>query len=394
MKKVIVIPIVAAIVLTSGGVMLASKGTDAVTVAEKQKGSILTAEQVNISFQQVGGKVQQILVQEEQRVKKGDILMVLDSTDIDLQIDKAKTEIAQLDLQIKQTDDSIQLGYKKVGTQEKQATLDIQTAEVSQKQVLDGPRSEDIHKQELAVQAARESYDNAKLTYDRAKQLFESGGAPQATLDSAQTALTLAENAIKQQEDILKKMINGATKEEKAQASLATDRAKTVTQQLDQVKEELENNKINISLLQQKKEAAQVQLKTLEVQKERLTLTAPQDGKILKVLPKVGENVAIGAPVITLETDLFYYDLFVNEKQVAHFKVDGEIKGHVIGLNQEMTGKTRFITAAPQFTNLRMSREKGTADLSSFQVRVYVQKIDSLLPGMTIEVNVDEIATR
>ena len=65
----------------SGAIMLTFKGHDAVTHAQEQKGSILTAEQIHLAFQGVGGRIVNILVQEEQAVKKGDILMLLDPTD-------------------------------------------------------------------------------------------------------------------------------------------------------------------------------------------------------------------------------------------------------------------------------------------------------------------------
>lgn len=49
------------------------------------------------------------------------------------------------------------------------------------------------------------------------------------------------------------------------------------------------------------------------------------------------------------------------------------------------------IAAAPQFASLRMSREKGQADLSMFLVRIAMDANADLLPGMTAEVKLDEI---
>ncbi|MGG1661171.1 HlyD family secretion protein [Brevibacillus sp. NRS-1366] len=394
MKRNLVLAGILGISLVGGGGMLATYGKDAVSVAATQKESILTAEQVNVSFQQVGGRVTQVEVQEEQQVKKGDVLIRLDPTDLDLQIDKAQKDLEQMDVKIKQIEDSVRNGGEKVSTQELQAKLGVESAVTSQQQVNKGARDEDLRRQEIVVADARKSLENAQLTYDRTKKLFDEGAVAKASLDSAETALSTFQNAVAQQEEVLKKLKTGATAEERQQASIAAEKAKTALLQVDQARDDLVNNAMNADILKKQKEAAQVQLKTLQIQRERLTLTSPQDGKVIKVMPKVGENVTTGGTVVLLETDNLYYDIYVSETQVPKFKVGAQVKGHVLALDQELTGDVRFITAAPQFANLRMSREKGQADLSSFQVRVYVKRVADLLPGMTVEVKANEIAAR
>lgn len=394
MKKNVIVPAVAVLLLVGGGAMLMTKGADAITVASAQKGSILTAEQVNVSFQQVGGKVVKVLVQEEQRVKKGDILMQLDQTDTDLEIAKLETDIAQVDAQIKQTKETIQVSYEKLATQEQQATIGIRKAQTSQKQVNDGPRDEDIRQQQLAVQSAKEQYDEIHRNYDRIKQLYTQGAVPKSELDSISTSLSLAQKSVQQAQEALAKMQTGATIEEKMQATLSTEQAKTALSQVEQARHDLNATEIGVEKLQKQKDSLLVQLKSLQVKKERLSLRAPQDGKIVKVVTKEGENVSPGAPVVTLETDEMYYDVYLDEKQVTNIKAGGSFTGHMVALDQDIAGQVRFITQAPQFANLRMSRERGQADLSTFMVRVYVKRSEQLLPGMTVEVNVDEITAR
>lgn len=41
--------------------------------------------------------------------------------------------------------------------------------------------------------------------------------------------------------------------------------------------------------------------------------------------------------------------------------------------------------AAPSFADLRMTREQGQADLTSFKMRVYTDQDPQLLRGMTVE---------
>lgn len=104
--------------------------------------------------------------------------------------------------------------------------------------------------------------------------------------------------------------------------------------------------------------------------------------------------VSANAPVILLESKRYYYDLYLDEYQASRLKPGDEINGSVVVNNKAVNGIIRFITAAPGFADLKMSREKGQADIAAFQVRIYVNPAEHLLPGMTIEVNKDAFLKR
>lgn len=393
-KKSIVIPIILALALGSGGYMLMGSGTDAVTLAAQEKGSIVTSDQVNVSFNQVGGRITNILAQEEQRVKKGDVLAVIDPTDINFQIAKVKTDIESTNVKIQQTKDSLHDGQDKINLQEKQAELGVKSAVTAEDLVNEGTRQEDIKNQEIAVKSAKDNLSINQLNYNRTLQLYNDGAASKASLDAAETQLTLSKNTLDQQQDLLDKLNNGARQQEKELAKQTTDKANIALQQAQQSEEDLTNSAFNVALLQKQKDGLNVQLQTLLVQKERTILKAPSDGKVIRVIPKVGENIAPGAPVFILETNRLYYDFYVDEAQVKNIKVGQKIIGYLPSLGKSVAGNVRFINEAPQFADLRMSREKGQSDLNSFQVRVYLDSNPSILTGMTVEVKMNEIPTR
>ena len=60
--------------------------------------------------------------------------------------------------------------------------------------------------------------------------------------------------------------------------------------------------------------------------------------------------------------------------------------------DKKVAGTIRIITQAPGFADLKMSREKGQADLSAFQVRIYIEPQAGVLPGMTIGVDANEFS--
>lgn len=353
-----------------GGGLLIFMGHDAVTLATEKKEGILTAEQVKISFENIGGRLVKEVVQESQEVKCGDILMVLDSTDIDLSIERLQAQINQVDAQINQLNGSIQIGFAKTSTSEQQTYRQIE-------------------QQKMALDAAKATYDNQLLTYNRKSVLATSGAVSQSELDSAQMALDVAAANVGQQQRLLEKMLAGTSEAEKSQVLSSGNASDIGLPEIAQQRQDLENNKFGVQVLIRQKENLLVQLKELQVKKARLTLRAPEDGKILRIIAKAGEMVAPNAPVILLESKRFYYDIYLDEKQAAHLSVGDDITGHAVANRQAVRGSIRFITAAPGFADLKMSREKGQADLTAYQVRIYADPEENLLPGMTVEVNKD-----
>lgn len=353
-------------ILFVGGIVLGFAGHDAVTLSLEKKEGILSAEQVKLAFENVGGRLVKEAVQESQEVKTGDILMVIDSTDVDLTIERLKTQIAQMEAKIKQMDGSIKIGYQKTSTNETQ-TFRL------------------IEQQKMALDAAQATYANKKIDFERKQALLASGAISQSELDSAKMALEVAVANMGQARRLLEKMLAG-TGEAAKERVLASGNADDIfLAEIDQQRQELENNKLGVQDAIHQKESLLVQLKELLVKKERLTLRAPEDGKILRILAKQGEMISPNAPVVLLESKRFYYDIYVDEKLASRLQVGGEITGKTIAGSRAVPGNIRFISAAPGFADLKMSREKGQADLAAFQVRIYVDPTN-LLPGMTVEV--------
>ena len=134
-----------------------------------------------------------------------------------------------------------------------------------------------------------------------------------------------------------------------------------------------------------------LQLQQLEVQKDRLTLRAPEDGKVLKLLAKQGEIVQADTPVILLESKRQYYDIYVSEKQAVHLHEGQDLAGVAVSDGQPVAGTIRFINQAPGFADLKETREKGQADLTAFQIRIYTDPGQAVRPGQTIEVTGHEL---
>lgn len=364
-KKSTKISLAFILLLFAGGFLLMYKGNDAVAMALKKKEGIVTAEQIKVSFNSVGGRLIKEGVKEAQEVKKGDVLMVLESTDTDLAIAKLKAQIAQLEAQIRSGSGSVAIGFSKTDTTETQSLREID-------------------QQRAAVASARASHENSKLDYQRKQALLAQGAISRSDMDNATMALKVANANVAQQEQLLAKLLGGA----EDTGSTENLSLPSILQQ----RQTVENQQNDVEALRQQKKYLEVQLQELQVQKDRLTLRAPEDAKVLKILSKEGEMISANTPVILLESKRYYYDIYLSEKQAARLKEGGELTGTTVATDAKLSGTIRFITKAPGFADLKMSREKGQADLSAFQVRIYLKPQPGLLPGMTMEVHDDQFA--
>lgn len=353
--------------LIISGVILMYKGNDAVALAIANKEGILTAEQIKLSFDSVSGRMINENVKEGQEVHKGDVLMQLDDTDVSLSIQKTQAQIAQLDAQINSMQGTIAIDYAKADTNEQQSF-------------------NEIDKQRAALEAAKSTYANKQIDYERKVSLVNIGAISKSDFDNATTDLEVAKANVNQQQEALNKLLSGATDTGNTQ----NINLPTIAQQ----RQEAANKANDVSSLEQQRQQLLVQLEELKVQKERLTLKAPEDGKIIKIIAKQGEMISANTPVILLETKRAYYDIYVSEDQAANLHEGDTITGKTVANNLSVDGTIRLIAQAPGFADLKQTREKGQADLSAFQIRIYIEPTDEIKPGMTIGVSDNEFTKR
>lgn len=329
MKKKLIPAIILIAAVLTGGILLSLNGKDAVSVYAQKRDSLLAAEQYNVSFQQVGGRVTEVLAEEGQFVEEGEALIILDTSDMDLQIEKLQTQIETMDYQIGQAQASV--------------------------------KNYDVNVQKKAVETARSSLDVIQNNFDRTTALYNEGAVSESALEDARLRLTTAENAFTQSMETLQKLENNLTV-----------------------------SGMNIPVLEGQRKALDLQMVTLLDQKSRMVLKAPADGVILRVIPKVGENVVANSPCVIQQSRQLYFDLYVPETKVIDFSVGSSVPVLVIATGEEMTGIVRYIVSAPGYTSNRMSRDSSQGDLTSFQMRFALEgDTGNLLPGMTVEVKLD-----
>ncbi|WP_180355035.1 HlyD family secretion protein [Providencia stuartii] len=343
-KKIlkIVITFFLLLIFSSSLIYFGSKN-DSVSIAKKLKSGVLTADKINVSFENVGGKLQERYVEESDFVKKGDVLMQLDSTDLNIEIKKIKAKINAQEALIRKEETAIRTDK-----------LDTDRLEITHWRQIEEIQA-NLNTAKSASQLAKNEMTKMQLTVVR----FE-----------RQLAASLIGSTPEQQQKLTQK--NSAE-------GMTLNSIVSAREQINNRFNQLQQYKAELSLLEE-------ELNQLNVNVQRLTLIAPESGKVLSLVYEPGEIIPSGAPAVIIETERTYVDIYVNENSVNKFQPGTTVTAYAPAIMQSFQGKIRFSDATSSFSDLRMSREKGQADLTSYRVRIYFNKQPQLLTGMTIEV--------
>ena len=345
-KKALLKPLIVFAVLIAVGTtfMVLGPRRDADTLAQSQKYGTLTAEDVNTAFEKVSGKLVSRPAVEGRMVKAGDVLMELDSTDTDTDISIAKTkaQIAENAAAVEEAKRTIETSLTASGTTEKNSWRTIEGAKAN-------------------LDSAIATEKRAKADYDRAKNLITSHAISQASFDSARNTWESAASAVTTARKQLDASTVGASKSDLARLAKTGSAQGMRLAAIADTRASIETQKLKVKQLEAAGEQLKQALAALEVEKSRLTIKAPEDGKILKVMYQVGEIVPAGSPAVLLESNRQYYEIYVSEKD-----------------------------AAPDFADLRGTRERGQADLKSLVARIYVTPQPGVIPGMSIGVKIND----
>lgn len=368
MKTMLKIPLTFLILLIIGSLLIYfGSRNDAVSVAKNIKTGVVTADQVNISFQNVAGTLIKRSVQESQMVKKGDVLMRLDDRDLAISIAQKKAVIQAQEALIRQ----------------ETAAITIDKNEANLTEISNWRNIEEL---QAKLDAAKATKELAMIDHDRMLKLSKTQSVAQSSFDNAKNTLTVANMSVIQLESQLATATIGASSNQ-LQQFLTTKHADGMTLlSVKNLREKINNRQNVVQQLQAQLTQFNAELQQLEVNYQRLTLVAPESGKILKLLYEEGEIIPTGAPAVLLETDRKYVDIYVNENRVSDYAPKTSITAKVPALNTDIQGTVRFAVAAPSFSDLRTTRERGQSDLVLYQVRIYVADNAKLLTGMTLEV--------
>lgn len=269
------------------------------------------------------GRIAEICVTEGDFVHKGDTLAILDVPEVEAQ---------------------------------KRAAEATQDAAKAVSDMADnGARKEQIQAAYQLWQQAVAASDIAEKTYKRLQNLYNEGVISAQKRDEAFAAYKATQAqvlAAKSQYDMAK---SGARNEERKAASDQANAAKNAT---DVVK----------SLLRE----------TVQI--------ATADGEVSEILPKVGELVGLGSPIMSIsEMNDMWGTFNIREDQLNGMKVGDTFKAYCPAFDKEIEMKVYHIKDQGSFAVWKATKTNGQYDIKTFEVKARPSKpVEGLRPGMTL----------
>lgn len=287
------IVIMGSLVLAVGGAAIARYN-----VAVKAPATIRPAGELRVVQAELEGKIQQIVVQENQWVHQGDVIAYLDDTKLQIQKTQLQGSLQQNQLQLSQIESQVRFLNLQMLAEEQSTQTSIAAAEAD---VIRAQR-EHLEKHQTTqadYEEAQTALQQAQADYARHQRLAQAGALSKAQLDEKANAVQVAQIRL-----------------ERAQATLNPARAVVAIAQ-QQVAQQAARGESTLANLRKEREAliqrqAEIQTQLLNDQKElqkietdlqNTAIRATSDGVIFKLnlananqVVRSGESIAQIAP--------------------------------------------------------------------------------------------------
>ncbi len=322
----------------------------------------------------VGGRVSEVLVEEGARVKKGDVLVKLETNEAEVAIDAAQARVMQ----------AVATLYKlEAGARPeeiRQAEAAAARAEAQYQMAQKGSRKQEVRAASSAVDAARAQRDEAKDEFGRVKKLHEGEAASQQLLDRAEHALEAAEALLSTATERLDISVEGARSEEIAMAKAAYDQAAAAR---DLVKNGARSEDIDAA--RAVRDAAETDVRRARIANDEMVVKSPRDAVVESLAIHPGDLVKPGAVASLVDPEDLKVYIYVTALTLGRLRV-----GQKIPLTADAYGPEKFeatvdrIASQGEFT----PRNLQTKEERAHQVFGIKLKLDSasgkLRPGMTV----------
>ena len=268
----------------------------------------------------VGGRLLELPLREGDRVKAGQLVARLDTTDAENDLARARAELASADAQLRL--------------------------------LVAGSRKEDIRQASEQLAGSQAELDAATRDLVRLEGLAERGTATVKARDDARTRRDVAARSVDAMTAVLDRLRAGPRPEE-------------------------------IDAARAKKSVAEAVVATIEQRMVDATVPSPRDGVITSRAAEPGELLLPGALLEVLtDIDHPWLEAYVDEPSLADIKLGDTVTVRVDGREGSLAGKVSFISSVAEFTPKNVQTPEERAKLV-FKVKVSLDNPDGILkPGM------------
>ncbi|MGE5508676.1 MAG: efflux RND transporter periplasmic adaptor subunit [Chitinophagales bacterium] len=159
-------------------------------------GTVKLSGQVNVR-PEVSGTVKAIRVKVGDHVTKGQVLLVLDDSELRDKLAQAKEAVVAAEARLAKAKSDEKVAPSQLQAQVESARAAVVAAELKLKQLKEGAKPEEVDQQKAAVNQARINRDSAEADYKRFKDLYTAGVISKQQYEQTEAKYLTAEEALR-----------------------------------------------------------------------------------------------------------------------------------------------------------------------------------------------------
>ena len=393
---------IAAILIFLFGILLifiwpSSKGSRSIVVD-----GVLDTDQADVSSK-VPGRLMEIMVQEGDGVKAGQLLAILDGAELSAKKEQAQAGLQAAIIQGEQAEIALGLEREKTQSQIEQAQAAVAGTQAAigmaaarLKALENGARPQEKRQAQQALEAALAAYETSEKTYQRIASLAKDGVIAEQKADEVELSYRSAKAGYEAAKARFSLVMEGARTEE---IQAAREQVQELTARLTAAESSLKLadagakmiavREADVRMAEQKIAASRGALDEVNAYLNETRIVSPIDGSVTAVISRKGELVATGYAVFTVaRTDNYWVDVYLDESQWANHKVGDAVSVEIPAMGETVPGKISKLLSAADFATKRASNELGSFDVRSVQLRINLDgEARNLVRGLTARIH-------
>lgn len=347
----------------------------------------------------VSGTVTQLLVNDNQHVRKGDLLLRIDPKDFEISLATAKAEAEQAQLKTYEVQSNIVANQR----QAEARRFEAQSAVASANAGVDKAKAMlSETKLGVALAATEIKQRQAELTrcisdYERYKSLVADRAATMQSFEKAKQDRDVAEANLQAAHEAFKQSKMRVQQATQAVADAQADviRARGSAQSAAAAVAQMEMTKRNLSVQEAAAAKAQSVVQNAATQLSYTNVSAPITGRVGHRTVEVGQQIERGQALMSIVSDEKWVVANFKETQLAKMRPGQEVKIHIDAYpNAHITGKIESISPASGAQFALLPPDNATGNFTKVVQRVPVKIVlnketvkgyETLLaPGMSV----------
>jgi len=352
----------------------------------------------------INGTVADVLVDDNQAVRKGQVLVKLDARDYENKAQQARAALETARRQAQAAQSSIHLASQNAQASTTQARGNVNSAiaAIATARAAVNEAKAGVPAAQAEVAQAQANLERAQADYNRYNSLYQQGAIPRQQLDTAQADYQVAlaqrnsaQQGVTQAQAKLAQAQEGVTR---AQAQLAASQGGL--QQAKASGVQVEVNRSQYDAAQSAIAQAQASLKDTQLQLSYTNVTAPSDGRIGRKTVEVGQRVQSGQPLMAVVDNDYWVVANFKETQMENIRTGQPVEVELDAFpHHTFTGRVDSFSPASGATFALLPPDNATGNFTKIVQRIPVKVVlDSqsvkgyegrITPGMSAEVSVE-----